>query len=255
VPTFENSSRISSMPQYRDEGIVLRTQRLGEADRIVTVLTRNNGRVRAVAKGVRKTTSRFGARVEPFGHIDAHFHIGKSLDILSQVESLYSYGATLSQDYAKWTAGQAMLETTERLTPEEKEPATQQYLLLIAALRSLVKSEHDPDLILDSYLLRSLSIAGYSPSFFECARCDKPGPHKNFSVATGGAVCDECKPSGSVTPSQETFDLMSALLIGDWGVADASDVKSRRQASGIIAAYLQWHIERGIRSLRMVERK
>jgi len=58
-----------------------------------------------------------------------------------------------------------------------------------------------------------------------------------------------------VTPSQETFDLMSALLIGDWGVADASDVKSRRQASGIIAAYLQWHIERGIRSLRMVERK
>ena len=109
------------MPQYRDEGIVLRTQRLGEADRIVTVLTRNSGRVRAVAKGVRKTTSRFGARVEPFGHIDAHFHIGKSLDILSQVESFYSYGATLSQDYAKWTAGQAMLETAERLTPEEKE--------------------------------------------------------------------------------------------------------------------------------------
>ncbi|MFM8212484.1 MAG: DNA repair protein RecO [Actinomycetes bacterium] len=243
------------MPQYRDEGIVLRTQRLGEADRIVTVLTKNNGRVRAVAKGVRKTTSRFGARVEPFGHIDAHFHLGKSLDILSQVESLFSYGAILSQDYAKWTAGQAMLETTEHLTPEEKEPATQQYLLLIGALRSLVKGEHDPNLILDSFLLRSLAISGYAPSFYDCARCDKSGPHKAFSVATGGAVCDECKPSGSVVPSLATFELMSALLIGDWIVADASEPKARREASGIIAAYLQWHIERGIRSLRMVERK
>ena len=243
------------MPQYRDEGIVLRTQRLGEADRIVTVLTKNNGRVRAVAKGVRKTTSRFGARVEPFGHIDAHFHLGKSLDILSQVESLFSYGSILSQDYSKWTAGQAMLETTEQLTPEEKEPATQQYLLLIGALRSLVKAEHDSNLILDSFLLRSLAISGYAPSFYDCARCDKPGPHRAFSVAAGGTVCDDCKISGSVLPSIATLELMSALLIGDWIVADASESKARREASGIIAAYLQWHIERGIRSLRMVERK
>jgi len=242
------------MPQYRDEGIVLRTQRLGEADRIVTVLTRNSGRVRAVAKGVRKTTSRFGARVEPFGHIDAHFHIGKSLDILSQVESFYSYGATLSQDYAKWTAGQAMLETAERLTPEEKEPATQQYLLLIGGLRALVKDEHDPNLILDSYLLRSLSLAGYSPSFYECARCGAEGPHRAFSVSAGGATCEECRPPGSVVPAPATISLMSALITGDWDTADASEIKFRREASGIIAAYLQWHIERGLRSLRMVER-
>jgi DNA repair protein RecO (recombination protein O) len=86
------------MPQYRDEGIVLRTQRLGEADRIVTVLTRNSGRVRAVAKGVRKTTSRFGARVEPFGHIDAHFHIGRSLDILSQISRNAHFGKTFNID-------------------------------------------------------------------------------------------------------------------------------------------------------------
>jgi DNA repair protein RecO (recombination protein O) len=232
------------MPQYRDEGIVLRTQRLGEADRIVTVLT----------KGVRKTTSRFGARVEPFGHIDAHFHIGKSLDILSQVESFYSYGATLSQDYAKWTAGQAMLETAERLTPEEKEPATQQYLLLIAGLRALIKNEHDANLVLDSYLLRSLSLAGYSPTFFECARCGDEGPHRAFSVEAGGTTCQECRAASSVVPAPATIALMSALLTGDWNVADASELKYRREASGIIAAYLQWHIERGLRSLRMVER-
>jgi DNA repair protein RecO (recombination protein O) len=242
------------MPQYRDEGVVLRTQRLGEADRIVTVLTKNNGRVRAVAKGVRKTTSRFGARVEPFGHIDAHFHIGKSLDILSQVDSFYSYGATLSQDYSKWTAGQAMLETAERLTPEEKEPATQQYFLLIAGLRALIKLEHEPNLILDSYLLRSLSLAGYSPSFFECARCGADGPHRAFSVGSGGATCEQCRPAGSVVPAPQTISLMAALMTGDWETADMSDLKNRREASGIIAAYLQWHLERGLRSLRMVER-
>jgi DNA repair protein RecO (recombination protein O) len=161
----------------------------------------------------------------------------------------------LSQDYSKWTAGQAMLETTEQLTPEEKEPATQQYLLLIGALRSLVKAEHDSNLILDSFLLRSLAISGYAPSFYDCARCDKPGPHRAFSVAAGGTVCDDCKISGSVLPSIATLELMSALLIGDWVVADVSEPKARREASGIIAAYLQWHIERGIRSLRMVERK
>ena len=206
----------------------------------------NSGRVRAVAKGVRKTTSRFGARVEPFGHIDAHFHIGKSLDILSQVESFYSYGATLSQDYAKWTAGQAMLETAERLTPEEKEPATQQYLLLIGGLRALVKDEHDPNLILDSYLLRSLSLAGYSPSFYECARCGTEGPHRAFSVSAPNLEVVFLTPLATA--------LTRPLITGDWETADASEIKFRREASGIIAAYLQWHLERGLRSLRMVER-
>ena len=73
---------------YRDEGVVLRTQKLGEADRIVTVLTRRHGRVRAVAKGVRRTKSRFGARLEPFSHVDLQLYTGRNLDIVSQAESI-----------------------------------------------------------------------------------------------------------------------------------------------------------------------
>ena len=109
-------------------------------------------------------------------------------------------------------------------------------------------------MILDSYLLRSLSLAGYSPSFYECARCGADGPHRAFSVSAGGATCEECRPPGSVVPAPATISLMSALITGDWETADASEIKFRREASGIIAAYLQWHLERGLRSLRMVER-
>jgi len=242
------------MGLYRDEAIVLRTQNLGEADRIITLLTRHGGRVRGVAKGVRRTSSRFGSRLEPFTHVDVQLHTGRSLDVVTQVETLRPYGADLSADYSRWTAGQAMLETAERLTPEEREPATQQFLLLVGGLRTLGAGEHDAPLVLDAFLLRSLAIAGWAASFDECARCGEPGPHRAFAVSSGGAVCPDCRPSGSATPTPEAVALMGALLSGDWATADASDQRHRREAAGLVAAQVQWHLERGLRSLRLVER-
>jgi recombinational DNA repair protein (RecF pathway) len=108
---------------YRDDGIVLRTQKLGEADRIITILGRTSGRIRAVAKGVRRTKSRFGARLEPFTHVDLMLHTGRSLDIITQAEVIRPYGQPLPGDYPRYTSGVAMLETAERFTPVEKEPA------------------------------------------------------------------------------------------------------------------------------------
>ena len=242
------------MSLYRDEGVVLRAQKLGEADRIVTLLTRDHGRVRAVAKGVRRTSSRIGARLEPFGHVDVQFYEGRSLDGVTQVETIASYGAQLVHDYARYTAGQAMLETAERLTPEEREPSVQQYLLLVGGLRALVSGEHDSGLVLDSYLVRSLSVAGWAPSFDACARCGLPGPHRSFHVSAGGALCNDDRVPGSASPAPETFLLLGALLAGDWTVADSADLRARREASGLVAAYLSWQLERGLRSLPLVER-
>ena len=159
------------MLPYRDDGIVLRTQKLGEADRIITILGRTTGRVRAVAKGVRRTKSRFGARLEPFTHVDLMLHPGRSLDVITQAEVIRPYGEPLAADYPRYTAGVAMLETAERFTPMEKEPALRQLLLLIGGLRSLGESEHDSRLVLDAFLLRSLAVAGYAPALEECARC------------------------------------------------------------------------------------
>jgi len=243
------------VPLYRDEAVVLRAQKLGEADRIVTLLTRSHGRVRAVARGVRKTSSRIGARLEPFSHVDVQLYEGRSLDSVTQVESIAMHGAALSADYPLWTAGTAMLETAERLTPEEREPSVQQFALLVSGLRSLAGRDHDAGLILDAYLLRSLAVAGWAPSFDQCARCGADGPHRAFSISSGGMVCATCRPPGSAAPSPATIALLGALLSGDWPSADASQQRERREGSGMVAAYLQWHIERGLRSLPLVDRQ
>jgi DNA repair protein RecO (recombination protein O) len=239
---------------YRDDAVVLRTQKLGEADRIITLLTRHNGRVRAVARGVRRTKSRWGARLEPFTHVDVMIHNGRSLDSITQAEVIRAYGTPLVSDYPKYTAGTAMLETAERFTENEGEPAVQQYLLLVGALRTLAAGEHAPPLVLDAFLLRSLSVNGYAPSFGDCAKCGLPGPNRFFSVQTGGVLCHDCRVPGSVVPSPETMELLGALLSGDWESADACEPRHCREGSGLVAAYVLWHLVRGLRSLKYVDR-
>jgi DNA repair protein RecO (recombination protein O) len=239
---------------YRDQAIVIRTQKLGEADRIITLFSREHGRVRAVAKGVRRTKSKFGARLEPASFIDIQLYTGKTFDVVTQVEGIENFGDAIANDYQKWTIASSILEAAERFSADEGEPALQQFLLLQGALKALAHESHDPSLILDAYLLRSLSVAGYAPSMTNCSRCDKPGPHRYFSLVGGGSVCSDCKPSASATPAPETLQLMSDLLTGNWDEADMSELRHRREASGLIAAYLQWHLERGLRSLPLVER-
>jgi recombinational DNA repair protein (RecF pathway) len=323
---------------YRDDGVVLRTHKLGEADRIITLLTRQNGRVRAVAKGVRRTKSRFGGRLEPFTHVDLLIHPGRSLDVIQQAEVIRAYGKPLATDYPRYTAGTAMLETAEKFTPVEREPAIRQFLLLIGGLRALGEADapdyldeadqfdgadefgtgefggagdvdgadaiddagglgraggpeapaantdhgepdraspapptrgpdrarpapptREPRLVLDAYLLRSLALEGYAPALEECARCGVTAasgtrPLVAFTIASGGMVCANCRLPGSASPAPQTVALMGALLRGDWDAAMRSERRHRVECSGLVAAYLQWHLEHSIRSLRHVER-
>lgn len=241
------------VPTYTDQAVVLRTHKLAEADRIVTVLTRTRGKLRVVAKGVRRTKSRIGARLEPGMAVTMQCHEGRNLDTVTQVETLHSWGAQISLDYRAYTAAATVLEAADRLT-EEHAPALQQYLLLSGALAALAGGEHDPSLVLDAYLLRSLAVAGWAPSFHDCARCGASGPHRGFHLASGGTVCPECRPAGSAAPAPATLQLMAALLSGDWALADDSLPGHRREASGLTAAFTQWHLERGLRSLPHVER-
>ena len=218
------------------------------------MLTREHGRIRGVAKGVRRTMSKFGARLEPGSHVDIQLHVGKTFDTITQVEAIMNYGEAITDDYQRWTIASAILETAERFTAQEHEPALQEFQLVVGGMKALSEDKYDPSLILDAFLLRSLAIGGYAPSMTNCSRCEKPGPHRYFSLVGGGSVCMDCRPSASATPAPETLDLMGALLSGDWEVAMASENRNRREASGLIAAYLQWHLERGLRSLPMVER-
>jgi DNA repair protein RecO (recombination protein O) len=245
------------VPTYRDEAVVLRTHKLGEADRIITLLSRQHGKVRATARGVRRTSSKFGARLEPFSHVDIQLATGRSLDIVAQVESLNAFGEPLSRDFPRYTAGQVMLETADRLVVEGQ-PAVQQFRLLVGGLRALNEGTSDgsrPSMtILDSFLLRSMAVAGYAPTFTDCARCGLEGPHRAFSPAAGGVVCTTCRPPGSAQPRPQTMAYLTALLVGDWPATREVAPEVIAEGSGLTAAFTTWHLERGLRSMAHVER-
>ncbi|GGJ74377.1 DNA repair protein RecO [Pilimelia anulata] len=242
---------------YRDDAVVLRGQKLGESDRIVTLLSRQHGRIRAVARGVRRTTSRFGGRLEPFGHVDVQLAGDPGtpgLHTVSQVEGIDLYGRALADDYPHYTAASAIAETAERLTPIEQEPAAPLFALTLGALRALAGRAHDSSLVLDAYLLRAMAHAGWAPALAECALCGEAGPHRAFAVPSGGSVCTACRQPGATHPHPATIALMTALAGGDWRHADVAAAAPRRECSGLVAALLQWHLERAMRSLPLVDR-
>lgn len=235
-----------AVPLYREEGVVLRTHKLGEADRIVTMLTRGRGVLRAVAKGVRRTTSKFGARLEPFMVADVQCFEGRTLDTVTQAVTLGAYGPAISADYDRYRAGSVIVETAERLA--EGDSSKELYGLLVGALRTLAAGRIPPGLVRDGYLLRAMSFAGWTPGFDACVRCGAPGPHEIVSVQLGGVVCESCRMPGSPRLDPGSIALLAALLHGDWDRALESSERERGQAAGIAASYTQFHLERGIRS-------
>jgi len=246
------------VPTYRDEAVVLRTHKLGEADRIITLLSRHNGKIRAVAKGVRRTTSKFGGRLEPFSHIDAQFATGRTLDIVTQAVTLHAYTEPLGGDYSAYTSGQVILETADRLVAEEREPSLQQFRLLVGALNAMTAGTADgprpATMVMDSYLLRAVAVAGWAPSLFDCARCGLAGPHEAFNPQVGGMVCRRCRPPASALPTPAVIEYLSALLTGNWHATREVDERTQRTASGLVSAFANWHLERGLRSLSHVDR-
>src|SRR5881398_137748 len=157
---------------YRDEGVVLRTIKLGEADRIVTILTQGSGKVRAVAKGIRRTKSKFGARLEPFTHVSLMIYRGRgALDTVAQAEIISSF-RPLREDLALMTAGEAMLEATDKVS-EEHERNVRLFMLLLRALELMPA---DPAAVAESYLLKLLSLSGFHPALNACAVCGRLNP-------------------------------------------------------------------------------
>ncbi|WP_152352866.1 DNA repair protein RecO [Brachybacterium subflavum] len=239
---------------YRDDAIVLRTHPLGEADRIITLLTRRHGKVRAVAKGVRRTGSRFGARLEPFTLVDLQLHAGRNLHTVTQAVTIEGFAGAIAADYSRFTAATAMLETTDRLTDDVVDPSQRGFLLLVGAMRTVAAGEIPASLVLDSFLLRTLALAGWSPELRACATCGADGPHHAFDVSAGGLVCSACRRPGAVAVRQAAIEHMIFLMAGDWENVLDSAQTTREEASRLIADTITWHLERSVRSLGYVER-
>lgn len=241
------------MATYSDEAVVLRTWQLGEADRIICMLTRNNGKVRAVAKGVRRTSSRFGGRLEPFSHIAVQLAEGRgSLEVVTQVETLHA--ADLGSDYERFTAGQVMVEAAERLVAEDRVPALPQYRLLLGGLLALQRGRHRPSSIVDSYLLRALAIAGWAVVLEGCSACGQLDDVGWFNPQGGGVVCVGCRPPSSARIDADGIEYLAALLTGDWDVVDAADPALVNRSHGMVVAFATWHMDRGLRSMPFLQR-
>lgn len=233
---------------YRDTAVVLRTYKLGDSDRIVVLLTEHHGKVRAVAKGVRKTTSKFGARLEPMSHVKLLLSQGRELDIVSQADSVESL-APLVSDLDHLTAGIAVLEAADQMALD-REPNPQLYRMVVGALRTI--GERGGPLVVPAFFWKLLAAEGVRPELDVCVRCGETGPFVAFDMNHGGVLCRACRSGAPL--SEDALELMRMILGGR--LNDALDVEASR-ATHELAQHatraFEHHIERRLRTVAMFE--
>ena len=217
-------------------------------------LTAERGQIRTVAKGVRRTSSKFGSTLEPFMHTRMQLVPRRNLDIIVQTETIHPYGMMLTNDYDSYGAASAMVETAEQLTRDEDITGGRaHYQLLHGAIAALARRAAAPKMLLTSYLLRALTISGWAPTFDECSKCGIDGRHNWLSVALGGVVCDECAPPQALYAPDDVVGLLAALLAGDWPTIQEAQQGDIRQATSFVAQYLQYHLEKNLQTLSVME--
>ena len=233
---------------YRDEGVVLRTIKLGEADRIVTLLSLGHGKVRAVAKGIRKTTSKFGARLEPTSRVAFQCFRGSELDVVTQVETMEA-NRHLREEYALLTHAVSMLEAADQVA-QEREPNAALYRMLTGALRTL--GDLRSPLVTPAFFWKLLSLEGVHPMLDSCARCGLDGDAVDltaFDLDEGGTLCRPCARGAGRAVTPDALDLLRRMLGGGLNgvLAEAANPATHEvEFLGIRA--LEHHVERRLRS-------
>lgn len=237
------------MGLYRDEGIVLRTHKLGESDRIVSLYTRQRGKVRAVAKGVRKTTSRFGARLEPPTHVQLQLYEGRELDTVTQVETVDHFRA-IRDDLDRLTRAVSMLEAIDQLGLEgEANPPL--YRTLLGALRAL--ADRPGPLVVPAFFLKVLAVEGYRPTVDQCLECGSTEDLVSFDTEAGGTRCRTHRRGVAVSPEAQL--LLDQILGGRLGQALNEPVsEATAEVDHLAVRLLEHHLERRLRSIAVLER-
>jgi DNA repair protein RecO (recombination protein O) len=238
------------MPLYRDVGVVTRTHKLGETDRIITIVTQDSGRVRAVAKGVRKPGSRFGSRLEPMSHVQLQLYRGRDLDIVNQVE-LVEIANGIRADLERTTEGLAMCEIVEMLA-QDRSPSPHLYRMLVGALRQL--NFHHSKLVLPALQLRLLEAEGVGPCVDRCIECGATDDLVAFDVSAGGAQCRMHRRGIGVSAATLTIlqDVLSGKVSAVLNRAQVDAVIVREVASCARAA-MEHHLERRIKASSLFE--
>ncbi len=234
------------MTIFRDDAVVLRTYKLGEADKIVVMMTKGRGKVRAVAKGVRKTKSKFGARLEPASHVAAQFYEGRDLDIVTQVESHESF-RSFWNDFSRLGHAQVLLEATDQFA-QEGERNTGLYTMLVRALRTLDTT--GSPWVVTGFLLKLLQIEGVGLMVTSCVICGGAGPLVAISFEHGGAVCASCGVGSQLSP--EVLEVLNEISTGGLHrVMAAGNNELAVQVEHVATDAVEAHLDRRLRSLRV----
>jgi len=231
------------MATYRDEGVVLRTMRLGEADKIVTFATPEHGKVRAVAKGIRKTKSRLSGRLEPLTHVSMICWRGRELDVVNQVEAIEHFKA-IRGDLDRVPIAMTMLEVVDHVALE-RQAMPELFRMLLGALKTL--EECPSPVLLGAFLWKLLALEGVGASLDQCARCGSPVELVAFDPGEGGFLCRPCRRGQAV--GAETVTLIKQILNG--GLRTALDQPASRataEAERLAMLATEYHLDRRLRS-------
>ncbi len=236
------------MTQFRDRGMVLRTIRLGEADRIVTLMTEHHGKVRAVAKGVRRTTSKFGSRLEPLSHVHLLGWQGRGdLDTVNQVEVIETF-RTVRGDLDRMAAALSMLEVVDQIG-QERHANPRLYEMLVGAVRAL-EAEHSP-MVAPAFFLKVLALEGSAPMLDACVSCgeDDPDLLVAFDLVEGGVLCRSCRRGRPL--SSDALQLLRRTLGGGLaGVLAEPRSATTDEVASLATEAMEVHLDRRLRSVR-----
>jgi DNA repair protein RecO (recombination protein O) len=232
---------------YRTEAVVLRSLRLGEADRVLHLYTLERGRIGAVAKGIRRTTSRFGARLEPLSHVELMLHQGSGeLQTVTGVHLVRSHRAAREDPYrlgVGLVGAEAMLRLfTEQEANERAFTALVRFLDRADELASRAPATPAHDPLALSFQLKLLWLSGYLPHLSSCAECGAEPPLVGYLPKAGGAVCRTCS-AGALPLSPGAFGAIDGLLRRP--LAEAREVRlgdrEARETLGVITASYEYH--------------
>lgn len=238
------------MALRHDQGIVLRSYPFGEADRVVVLLSPNHGKLRTVAKGVRRTKSRFGGRLEPFCHVDLVLYEGRNLDTITQVTIIEPFHR-LRSDLDRVVAAGTMVEVADAVAQED-EGSLRLFLLLQRGLKALDEGIPHPDLV-TAFLLKAADIVGVAPALSACAGCGRTEGLSRFSFAAGGVQCDRCRSAGAFVLQEGLTEYLAAVATSELSELPPANDSLSGQAMGVARRFVEYHLERKLESLAVLD--
>lgn len=238
------------MALYRETGVVLRTYKLGEADRIIIFYTRGRGKVRAVAKGVRRTKSKFGSRLEPAGVVNLQLYEGRNLDIVTQAESVQLH-PNLRTDMDRFGRATVLLEIVDQIGQEgESNPAL--YKLLAGALAELDREGNV--LVVPAFAAKVLALEGVTPMLDACVSCGNTARLATIEIHEGGVLCQDCRRGEPISDAARQA-LMMVFAGHVRHVLATTPPQVASELEHLASRMLEQHIERRLRTSALLHQQ